>query len=350
MPRMERPPRIAVLGAGTVGSAVIDRLDRLVHATVLPVLVRDPERPRPFSRHRERVTTDAAAATAGADLLVELMGGIEPAAGLMLDALRSGIPVVTANKAALAERWHDFQPFIAAGKLYFEAAVMAGTPVVGPLTGALRGSAPVALHAVLNGTCNVILSAMEEGASYEDALVDAQVEGFAEEDPSLDVDGVDTAHKLAILGRMVFDPALSLEALMGRTRGIRAIDAATLQRAAASGHRVRLVGSIVAGNEGWEASVMPTTLPAGHPLASLDGANNGMVFCGDAIGEVLIRGSGAGAAPTASGVVADVLAALAGRPGPTPVAEPAALPAHRTPAGLPTSSDEIGAQSARARS
>lgn len=345
---MKRPHRIAVLGAGTVGSAVVDRLDRLPDVSLLPVLVRDVERPRPFSRHRERVTADAAAATAGADLLVELLGGIEPAASLMLDALRSGIPVVTANKAALAERWHDFQPFVADGRLYFEAAVMAGTPVIGPLTGALRGSEPVELHAVLNGTCNVILSAMEAGESYDDALVDAQLEGFAEEDPSLDVDGIDSAHKLAILGRMVFDPALSFEALVGRTRGIRAIDAATLHRAAATGHRIRLVASIVAGNDGWEASVTPRALLSSHPLASLEGASNGMLFRGDAIGEVLIRGSGAGAGPTASGVVGDVVAALAGRPGPTPTARVATLPAGGRTENASTSDDAIGTDPVRA--
>lgn len=335
MPRMNPQTRIAVLGAGTVGAAVVAGLDAIDGVHVLPVLVRDPARERPFARHRERVTTDPTEATRGADLLVELLGGIEPAASHMLQALRAGKRVVTANKAALAERWDDFRPFLDEGMLYIEAAVMAGTPVIGPLAGPLRGSRPLRLQAVLNGTCNVILSKMEQGVAFEAALAGAQADGLAEEDPTLDVEGIDTAHKLALLARFVFDPAMRWEAVASRTRGVREVSLAMVRRAAEEGNRIRLVASIQAGPDGWQAEVRPRALPLDAPLARLEGSRNGMLFQGDPIGEVFIEGPGAGAGETASGVLGDVLAALRGVPAPAPVQVAAPLPELGSPEAVP---------------
>src|SRR5690606_31149067 len=230
--------------------------------------------------------------------------------------------VVSANKAALAERWSEFAPFLSEGRVYFEAAVMAGVPVIGPLTGALRGCRPVGLHAVLNGTCNVILSAMEQGVEYHDALADAQRRGFAEADPTLDVGGFDAAHKLSLLARFGFDPELDHASVVANTRGIADVSSAQVADHAARGRSVRLIGSIVPIAGSWRARVRPVSLPRHHPLVT-DGPTNSMSFTGDPLGDVLLRGPGAGGGPTASAVFADVLAALAGAPGHRPVASTA---------------------------
>lgn len=309
--------RVAVLGGGTVGGETVRILQEFDDLEVLGVLVRDVAKPRAFADWRELVTTDAAVAE-DADIVVEVMGGTDLATDLALAALERGAAVVSANKASLAERWQEYLPALEAGRVHFEAAVMAGTPVIGPLSGALRGSRPVALQAVLNGTCNVILSAMEQGTEYDVALAAAQAAGFAEADPTLDVEGLDAAHKLTILARLAFDPHVAWEDVAAATTGISGVDAKAVAEQLAAGRRLRLIGDIRAGDSGWSVSVAPLPLPAGHPLVT-EGAGNGLTFSGDPLGEVVIRGPGAGAGATASAVVADVLAAAAGRPGPTPL-------------------------------
>ncbi|MFO7546885.1 MAG: homoserine dehydrogenase [Trueperaceae bacterium] len=321
---MVRTKRVAVLGGGTVGGEVVQMLQRRPDVELGGVLVRDDRRPRPFSAWQDLVTTDEARVLTGADVVVEVMGGVDRAVDLSLRALASGAVLVSANKAALAERWDDFLPYLRHGKVHLEAAVMAGTPVIGPLTNALRGSQPRRLDAVLNGTCNVILAAMEHAVPYEDALSDAQRAGFAEADPTLDVDGIDAAHKLALLARLVFDPELAWSDVRERARGIRGLSANRVAEARAQGRRIRLVGSIAPSEGGWQARVRPVSLPDGHPLVT-EGPVNAMTFVGEPLGSVLVRGPGAGGGATASGVVGDVLAALEGRPGPRPVAEAAPL-------------------------
>ena len=203
---------------------------------------------------------------------------------------------------------------------------MAGTPVIGPLTGALRGSRPLELHAVLNGTCAYILSEMEAGSSYDAALAAAQRLGYAEADPTLDVGGFDAAHKLTVLARLAFDPALRWDEVRAATRGIAELTPARLAAARAEGERVRLVGSVYPEGGRWAASVRPVRLPESHPLAA--GSGNALLYRGDPLGEVLVRGAGAGGPETASGVLGDLFAALEGRPGPRPLAEAAPVPAH----------------------
>lgn len=303
---------------------------------VVGVLVRDAGKERPFERWRELTTTDPAFVS-GVDVVVEVMGGTTRAADLSLAALERGARLVTANKAALAERWDDYLPYLRDGRVYLEAAVMAGTPVIGPLAGALRGSAPLALHAVLNGTCNVVLAAMDEGADYAEALADAQRAGYAEADPTLDVEGIDAAHKLTVLGRMAFEPALAWSDVRAATRGISGLSSADLASARERGRRVRLVGSIEAAASGWRSAVRPVELPEGHPLLA-SGPTNAMLFSGVECGEVLVRGPGAGGGSTASGVLGDVLAALAGAPGPAPLAAAATRPSGATA----TSFHEVG--------
>lgn len=323
---MIRTPDIAVLGAGTVGTAAVRLLDARPGLRVRSVLVRDTARPRGFDGWRERVTDRPEVAIDGASIVVEAMGGTGLATDLMLRALAAGARVVTANKAALAERWEAFVPHLARGRLYLEASVMAGTPVIGPLTGSVRGSRPVALHAILNGTCNVILARMEQGASFGEALAEAQREGYAEADPTLDVDGLDAAHKLAVLARLTVDPALSWERVRSATLGIRRVRASQLAAAAAVGTRVRLVASLLPSAHGWEAEVRPRRLPLGHPLLAAEHVRNALWLRAEPLGEIVLLGPGAGGGATGSALVGDVLQAAAGRPGPTPLERAVPVP------------------------
>lgn len=320
-----RPARVALIGGGTVGGAVVSLLEGRAEFELVGVLVRDPGRRRAFARASELVTA-APGVLEGADIVVEVAGGVGQAADLALRHLRRGLPLVTANKAALAERWDEFLPHARDGRLHFEAAVMAGTPSVGVLAGCLRGSRPLALHAVLNGTCNVILAAMEEGGTYASALAEAQRLGYVEADPTLDVEGLDAAHKLTVLGRLAFDPALDWQTVRAGTRGISRLTPAVIERELAGGRHVRLVASVVPTAGSWAATVRPVSLPHAHPLLTT-GATNALLFSGDPIGHVVVRGPGAGGGATASGVVADLLAAANGAKGPLPLRAVAAAPA-----------------------
>ncbi len=318
MPSGTGRERVVVVGAGTVGSRVVELLREVAGVEPAAVLVRDADEERGFAGWRDLVTTDPAVADE-ADVLVEVAGGTGAAADLALAALGRGARVVTANKAALAERWDEFAPYLRQGLVWCEAAVMAGAPVVGALTGALRGCRPATLHAVLNGTCNVILSDMEAGSSYESALRRAQEAGYAEADPTLDVEGVDAAHKVSLLARLAFDPGLRFEDVRAATRGVAGLAREVVIAHAARGRGVRLVASVFPSATGWRAAVRPVSLPDGHPLV-VSGPTNAVVFSGEPLGEVLVRGPGAGGGATATAVVSDVVDALAGGRGHTPVA------------------------------
>jgi homoserine dehydrogenase len=320
-----RPTRVGLLGVGTVGGSLARLLDDRADLLLAKALVRDPSKPRGLERSSAVLTTDADEVLDAADVLVETMGGTDLAVDLMLAALERGMHVVTANKAALAERWEAFLPALREGRLHFEAAVMAGTPAIGPLSGVLRGSAPIELHAILNGTCSFILARLEQGVDYASALAEAQRLGYAEADPSLDVGGIDAAHKLAILARLSVDPDLPWEAVRARTHGIERLTPGIVHEAMEDGGRVQLVGSIVPGADGWQARVRPVYLPAGHPLASAEEAQAALLYRGVG-GRVLILGPGAGGVETAVGVLGDLLDAAAGRPGPRPLDAAAPLP------------------------
>ncbi len=316
-----QPVRVALLGAGTVGAALLRLLPRHPHLRVEVALVRDPARPRDLGPRPPRLTTDAEEALAGADVVVELLGGVERATELMALAAASGARLVTANKAALAERWDVWRPWVEAGRVGFEAAVMAGTPAVGPLADALRGSRLRSLEAVLNGTCAYLIGELERGVAFADALAEAQRRGYAEADPSLDVDGWDAAHKATLLARLTVDPDLAWASVRPHVRGIAGLTPEAVRGELAAGRRVRLVAFVErAGDGGWRVGVEPRSLPADHPLAFLGDGRNAMVYRGDAVGEVWIAGRGAGAEPTASAVLADLLRAARGDPGPRPAA------------------------------
>ena len=318
---------VAVLGAGTVGSALLRRLDDQPGIRVSKVLVKDAGRKRDLVLDPGLLTTDPQAASEDADIVVELMGGTGLPRELMLRALQSGKHGVTGNKAALAEHWDEFVPYMKQGLLHFEAAVMAGTPVISSLVNVLRGSEPLQLEAVLNGTCSYIIGRLEQGLEFEAALLEAQELGYAEADPTLDINGVDAAHKLSIMARLSFDPNLTWEQVLAGVSGISDLTPNMVKEAMEDGGRVVLLGSISPGAEGWQASVSPVYLPAGHSLGQLGAGLNGFLFNGRQCGEVFTAGPGAGGDSTASAVLADLLQAAAGHPGPKPLKAAVPVPA-----------------------
>ena len=320
--------RVGLLGAGTVGGSLLDLLRHRPAFRVTRALVRDLDKARRIAHADRILTTDPEEVLAESDVVVEAMGGTGLAGDLILAALERGLPVVTANKAVLATRWDELQGPLAAGRLHFEAAVLAGTPVIGPLTGALRGSCPLELHAILNGTCTYILGQLEAGRGYAESLREAQRLGYAEADPTLDVEGTDAAHKLAVLARLAFDPHLPWERVAADTVGIAHLTPAIVREAMEDGGRVRLVASIVPVNGRWRTRVRPVYLPPGHPLAAEAANRGGLVFRGDAVGEVFLAGPGAGGPETASALLGDLHAAARGAPGPMPILEAAPVPDH----------------------
>jgi homoserine dehydrogenase len=333
--------RIALLGAGTVGSGFVKLLDENrsrfrvlgLEPALTGILVRDPGKPRPAWVPRGLLTNDAERVLGEADVAVELMGGTQRAGRLVLDALDRGLPVITANKALLAERWGELKPHALEGLLFYEASVMAGTPVIEPLSGSLRGNRTLELHGILNGSTNYIIGRMEEGLCFAEALEEAQAKGFVEEDPFLDIGGIDAAHKLAVLARLTVDPDFPWEKVRANTRGIQELKRDHVYEAEAAGKKIRLVASLYPENGEWRAAVRPVLLPAGHPLARAALSRNALLYRGDAVGEVFISGGGAGSAVTASAVIGDMLRMLEGYPGHPPLPE-AATPPNYQPENL----------------
>ncbi|MFN3265995.1 MAG: homoserine dehydrogenase [Deinococcales bacterium] len=328
-----RRVRIGVIGSGTVGSSVLGLLETRKElflsqgykTKILPVLVKNPDKPRTgvpqgiqFSNNKD-ILEDA-------DIIFETMGGTGAALELVLPHLQDGKILITANKAMLAECWGALKPFMMAGQIYCEASVMAGTPVLGPLTGTLRSSTMLELHAILSGTCNYILTRMEHGASYKAALLEAQAKGYAEDPPTLDVSGTDAAHKLCVLARITIDPDFAWEKV--QIRGIEGVDAGRILEAVRTGQRVKLVGSIVPHNGAWQATVRPVLLDGEHPLAQSAASRNAIVFHGDASGIVISQGGGAGGLVTASAMVGDLIDHFAGVTGHQPSPKAISVPNH----------------------
>lgn len=329
---MERV-NIALLGAGTVGGAfarlVQQHRERLaglgLEVGFSKVLVRDTSKVR-AGIPPEKLTDQPENLLGDADVLVEVMGGTGLAQRLVLEALEQGIPVITANKALLAEAWDELRPYADDGLLYYEASVMAATPVVAAIAGVLWGSNLLELHAILNGTTNYILNRLEGGTSYAEALAEAQAKGYAEADPTLDVEGFDAAHKLTVLARLCLDPDYPWEKVRANTRGITHLTPRDLEAARQQGQTVRLVGSLYPEGGEWKAAVRPVRLPLEHPLARAGSARNGLVFRGDACGELVFSGAGAGGAATASAVLGDLYQLLMGVPGHAPISAKAPVP------------------------
>ncbi len=334
---MTEPLRVAIAGLGTVGAGVI----RLIETNgeliarragrpieVVAVSARDRTRDRGIDLSRYPWVDDTAALVhAGdADVVVELIGGSDgPALTLARTTLAAGKSFVTANKAMIAH--HGLELAESAEDkgvaLKFEAAVAGGVPVIKGLREGAAANEISQVFGILNGTCNFILSKMEaEGRDFAQVLAEAQALGFAEADPSFDIDGVDAAHKLSILASLAFGTKPAFEAVA--ITGIRHVLAADIAEAAALGYRIRLVGVGEAGPRGLFQRVHPHLVPLDHPLAHVTGSLNAVVAEGNFVGRLFFQGRGAGDGPTASAVVADLIDIARGEFGP-PYAMPAAL-------------------------
>jgi len=242
------------------------------------------------------------------DIFIELIGGLEPARTFVLEAIQKGKHVITANKALLAAHGHEI--FEAAARhgveLGFEASVGGGIPVVKAVKEGLVANRLQTVMGIMNGTANYILSRMtEEGTAFQDVLADAQRLGYAEADPSYDVEGIDTAHKLVIMAMLAFGTPVELSDIY--IEGISRLSPLDISFAKEFGYRIKLLAIARNGNNGLELRVHPTMIPSEHLLAQVGGAYNAFYFVGDSVGKVFLYGLGAGQMPTGSAVVADVV-------------------------------------------
>jgi homoserine dehydrogenase len=312
---------VALLGYGTVGASVSRMLaesgDEIERATghrlrVVRALVQDTAKERSFPAADGVLTTDFAAIRddPAIDVVAEVMGGLEPAGGYVRALLEAGKPVVSANKQLIAREGAElFAAASAAGvQLRFEASVCAAIPVVKVLRESLIATNVHRVLGIVNGTTNFILSRMERGGSYADALAEAQSLGYAEADPSDDVNGADAAAKMAILATVAFGSRVTLAEV--ETRGITEIEPAHVAAAAALGMVVRLVGIATLADGAVDVRVQPAFVERSHPLATVDGAFNAVMLQGDAIREITLEGPGAGGTETASAVVADLVSVV----------------------------------------
>jgi homoserine dehydrogenase len=318
---MIRPLSVAVAGLGTVGAGVLTllrdnaevvaaRAGRPIAVTAVSARDRSKDRGVSLSGLRWYEDPVALAADPQIDVVVELIGGADgPARALVEAALAAKKPVVTANKAMLAVHGASLAALAEASSvpLAFEAAVAGGIPVIKALREGLAGNRLSRIAGILNGTCNYILTQMRErGREFSEVLADAQKLGYAEADPSFDVDGVDAAHKLAILAALAFGRPVAFEAV--HVEGIRRISALDIAFAAELGYRIKLLGlASRAADGGISARVHPCMVPQTAPIARVDGVFNAVVTEGDFVGRVMLEGRGAGAGPTASAVVADLV-------------------------------------------
>ena len=279
---------------------------------MVKALVRDPEKERDFQPEPGVLTTDAAAIRDDPSIgvVAEVMGGIEPAGGYVLELLASGKPVVTANKQLVARRGAElFAAAAAAGvQLRFEASVCAAIPVIKVLREALVVTNVHRVLGIVNGTTNFILTEMEAGASYEDALAEAQRRGFAEADPTDDVSGADAAAKMAILATVAFGSRVDLDDV--DYSGIESVGPLHMAAARQLEMVVRLVGAATVIDGMLDVHVRPALVDRHHPLAAVEGAFNAVMLQGDAIREITLEGPGAGGIETASAVVADMVSVI----------------------------------------
>lgn len=317
---MTRPLSVALAGLGTVGAGTLQilrtnaeliaaRAGRPIAVTAVAARDRSRDRGIPLDGLRWYDDPVALAHDSAVDVVVEAIGGSEGAARATVEAaLAAGKPVVTANKALLAvhgaalARSAEMQGV----PLAFEAAVAGGIPVIKVLREGLAANRFQRVTGILNGTCNYILTQMRErGREFAEALADAQRLGYAEADPSFDIDGVDAAHKLAILAALAFGRPVDFSAV--HVEGIRNITALDIKLAGELGYRIKLLGLARCTDRGVETRVHPCMVPATFPLARVDGVFNAVVAEGDFVGRVVLEGRGAGAGPTASAVVADLI-------------------------------------------
>jgi homoserine dehydrogenase len=313
------PVKIGILGLGTVGCGTISVLARNGQEIarragreikIIIASARDLKKPRPCPTQGIKLIADPHAVVRDPEIevVVELIGGQEPARTLVLEAIAQGKHVVTANKALIA--LHGNEIFAAAQKqgvmVAFEAAVAGGIPIIKTLREGLAGNRIEWLAGIINGTSNFILTEMRDrGADFADVLKEAQRLGYAEADPTFDVEGVDAAHKLTILAAIAFGIPLQFKKVY--IEGISRITRLDVQYAEKLGYRLKLLGIARRANGGVELRVHPTLIPERRLIANVEGAMNAVLVKGDAVGPTMFYGAGAGAEPTASAVVADLV-------------------------------------------
>ncbi|PPL18797.1 homoserine dehydrogenase [Microterricola pindariensis] len=330
-----RSLRVALLGGGSVGAQVarllLEEQEELAlrvgaKLELIGIAVRDVNAERTVDLPRELFTTDAESLILGADVVIELMGGIEPARTLILQALGSGADVVTANKALIAT--HGPELFALAeqvgAQLNYEAAVGGAIPIIRPLRDSLAGDTVLRILGIVNGTTNFILDQMDStGATLEDALATATALGYAEADPTADIGGYDAAQKAAILAGLAFHTSVPIDSVY--REGITGITAEQIASAQKAGYVVKLlavcerVTDPATGVEGVSARVHPAMVPRDHPLAAVRGANNAVFVEAESAGSLMFYGAGAGGVETASAVLGDLVSLgrrhVAGGPG-----------------------------------
>ena len=318
---MKNEINIGLLGFGVVGSGVakilLDHQEDLRHKLGVPVNIK---RILVKNIHKERETTlpgelftdklEDLLNDSSIDLIVEVMGGISEAKEAIESSLRAGKGIVTANKDVMAESGMELLKLADENKcdLFYEASVGGGIPLIRTLEDGLASDRISALTGIVNGTTNFILTKMKhEKMSYEDALAEATALGFAEADPSADVDGIDAARKMVILASLAFSTEVLLEDVY--VRGMNEIQSGDLELADQFGYTVKMAGSAKKDGEGIEVAVEPVFFPNSHPLASVNNEFNAVYIYGDAVGETMFYGPGAGSLPTATSVTGDIVAA-----------------------------------------
>ncbi|MCU1408323.1 MAG: homoserine dehydrogenase [Microbacteriaceae bacterium] len=315
--------RVALLGGGSVGAQVarllLEQREELANRVgagleLVGIAVRDVNAERTVDLPNELFTTDAESLILGADVVIELIGGIEPARTYILQAINSGADVVTANKALLA--LHGPELFAAAdqvgAQLNYEAAVAGAIPIVRPLRDSLAGDKVNRILSIVNGTTNFILDRMDvDGDTLEEALATATALGYAEADPTADIEGYDAAQKAALLASLAFHTSVPLDAVY--REGITAVTPQQIASAKKAGHVIKLLAicerltDVATGEEGVSARVYPAFVSRSHPLASVHGANNAVFVEAEAAGPLMFYGAGAGGVETASAVLGDLV-------------------------------------------
>lgn len=314
------PLRLGIAGLGTVGAGVLKiirrhgdliaaRAGRPVVVTAVSARTRGKDRGVPIEAFGWEDDPVALARRDDVDVLVELMGGTDgPAKAAAEAAIAAGKDIVTANKAMMAIHGQALAEAAEAKDLVirFEAAVAGGIPVVKALTEGLAGNEVTRVMGVMNGTCNYILTRMEDGhLNYQDVFAEAEKLGYLEADPTLDVGGIDAAHKLTLLASIAFGSRVDFDAMT--IEGIERITIEDIEQAADMGYRIKLLGVAEMTGRGLETRMTPCLVPVTSPLGQLEAATNMTVIEGDAVGQIVLRGAGAGEGPTASAVMSDII-------------------------------------------
>ncbi|SMX43970.1 homoserine dehydrogenase [Maliponia aquimaris] len=317
---MSQPLRLGIAGLGTVGTGVVkiirqkaallaERSGRRIEISAVSARTREKDRGVSLTGYAWEDDPVTLATRDDVDVFVELMGGSDgPAKAAVEAALKAGKDVVTANKAMLAHHGQSLAVMAEASGavLRFEAAVAGGIPVIKALTEGLAGNEIERVMGVMNGTCNYILTRMEDGGlSYDEAFAEADGLGYLEADPTLDVGGIDAGHKLSLLAAIAFGTQVDFGSV--ELEGIGSVSIEDIRQAADMGFKIKLLGVARMTGRGLEQSMAPCLVPASSPLGQLQGGTNMVVIEGDQVGQIVMRGAGAGEGPTASAVMGDVM-------------------------------------------